>query len=178
MGTCKSCGKVVSSIELENGEKGVCKACAPYKVKTEDYIVEVKKGDIMPKSAVLSMNIVLGIIFGSILTGILWLQGQLEHGTITLKSQSIIGLFLTSPLIVVMLKQTYKVKDKSMLYLGGPTLSASVALTFYILGSIIPDYSSPLDIKTAFALLVFVCFFSCLQAVAYYGLNRKQKKKR
>ena len=178
MGTCKSCGKVVSSIELENGEKGVCKACAPYKVKTEDYIVEVKKEETMSETTILTKNIVLGIIFGIIITVILWLQEKLLFGGVTLKSQSILWLFITSPLIAVMLIQTDDVRDKFMLYSGGPTLSASVVVTFYLLGLVMLHPSTLLDIKTVFALLAFVCLFSCLQAVAYYGLNRKQKKKR
>ena len=173
MGTCKSCGKVVSSIELENGEKGVCKACAPYKVKTEDYIVEVKKEETRSETAIQAKNIVLGVIFGVIITVVLWFQGHLLYGGVTLKSQSILWLFITSPLIFVMLIQTDNVRDKFMLYSGGPTLSASVVVTFIMLHP-----SILLDIKTVFALLAFVCLFSFLQAVAYYGLNRKKKKKR
>lgn len=128
----------------------------------------------MPKSIILFMNIVIGIIFGIILLVVVWLASLAGIGTI--EAQSIIGFLFTSPLILIMWIQTYKVNDKPMLYLGGPILSVSVTLTFYFLANT-ESISFTLYKETPYVLLGFVFFYSLLQAGIYFIEKREPETK-
>lgn len=95
---------------------------------------------------------------------------MLNMSSITL--QGIIGFVLSIPVMVHMWKQTKKINDKSILFLGGPIISIFAVLFYYGVSSMLWAFIYK---ETPYILVSFVLFYSFLQKVMYDIVNAKQK---
>lgn len=89
-------------------------------------------------------NIIRGTLFGIFVAFILSILalglGDFFPYRDFLILQSIIGFLLSIPIINTMWKQTKEINNKSILLLGGPTISISDSLVFLIASTFIGKY--------------------------------------
>lgn len=97
---------------------------------------------------------------------------EYKSGLSDITLQIIIGFVLSIPVMVVMWKQTKKINDKSILFLGAPIISIFASLFYYSINSVLWDYMYK---EAPYILLAFVLFYSLLQLAMYYIVKTKQK---
>lgn len=119
-------------------------------------------------------NIIIGLLWGFFIATTLFISMNARCSHIDYYSclieQSIIGFVLSLPVIVIMWKQTKKLNDKSILFLGGPVISISAALFFYFISNI---FWPRMTKEAPYILLALVLFYSLVQLIMYYMATKK-----
>jgi hypothetical protein len=120
-------------------------------------------------------NIIIGSLWGAFMAVILYILTSLPCYFISdyacIIVQSIIGFLLSLPAIGLMWKQTKEINNKSILLLGGPIISISVAFSFYYVMA--SSLSTSMYEEAPYILFAFVLFYSLLQLAMYY-VNKKR----
>ncbi len=126
---------------------------------------------------VLITNIFIGSLFGVFSAYSIWFvifESGLDYFigyNALIVLQSIIGFLLSIPILVIMWKQTKKINNKSILFLGAPTISIFASLSFYSASSkLLPRMAK----EAPYILLFFILFYSFIQLIMYYMATKKR----